>query len=377
MKKALIVSNSAGLVTLFLKNDVELLLKNGYSVDVACNTDYPDTNTKDFFYRYCNEIFHIPFPIRKLDPKLIFESYVSLSKILHDGNYNVLHCHSTIAAVIARQCAKKHKKNLKIIYTSHGFPFYEGNNGTKARVFKAVENYYSKYTDAIITICNEDYLHAKEMNCKVVKIMHGVGVNIDRFANLKIDREEYRKKLGFKNCDKVILSIGELNTNKNHRIVVEAISNLKDSNIVYAICGREVTEIGKKDELQQLADQLNVRIVFLGFRKDIPEVCYSADIGALPSYKEGLGLSGIEMLAAGLPIAGSNRQGIKDYVVDGVTGYLADPESSCSFSEAIKKCFILSKQANIKSVCKEKSREFDTDQARNVIDSVYREVGIY
>lgn len=377
MKKALIVSNSAGLITLFLKNDVELLLKNGYSVDVACNTDYPDTNTKEFFDRYCNKIFHIPFPIRKLDSKLIFEAYVSLSKILRDGNYDVLHCHSTIAAVIARQCAKKYKKTLKVVYTSHGFPFYEGNNGTKAKIFKVVENYYSKYTDAIITICNEDYLHAKEMNFKVVKIMHGVGVNIDRFSNVKINREEYRKKLGFKNCDKVILSIGELNTNKNHRIVVEAISNLKDPNIVYAICGREVTEIGKKEELQQLADRLNVRIVFLGFRKDIPEVCYSADIGALPSYKEGLGLSGIEMLAAGLPVVGSNRQGIKDYVVDGVTGFLANPENSNSFSEAIAKCFVLAKQDDVKDICKEKAKEFDVIQAKNVIDSVYREVGVY
>ena len=44
---------------------------------------------------------------------------------------------------------------------------------------------------------------------RLVEAAHGVGVNIDRFANLKIDREEYRKKLGFKNCDKVILSIGE------------------------------------------------------------------------------------------------------------------------------------------------------------------------
>ena len=377
MKKALIVSNSAGLVTRFLKNDVELLLKNGYSVDVACNTDYPDSNTKFFFNQYCNNIFNIPFPIRKLDSKLIFESYIGLSKILSDGNYDVLHCHSTIAAVIARQCAKKYKKNMKIIYTSHGFPFYEGNNGIKAKVFKAIENYYSNYTDAIITICNEDYLNAKEMNCKVVKIMHGVGVNIDKFANLKINREEYRKKLGFKKCDKVILSIGELNTNKNHRVVVEAISKLEDSNIVYAICGREVTEIGKKEELQQLADQLNVRIAFLGFRKDIPEVCYSADIGALPSYKEGLGLSGIEMLATGLPIVGSNRQGIKDYVVNGVTGYLANPESSLSFSKAIKECFNLSKRVNTKSICKEKSRAFDMDQARNIIDSVYQEIGVY
>lgn len=377
MKKALIVSNSSGLVTLFLKNDVDLLLRNGYSIDVACNTDYPDTNTDVFFDQYCDKIFYVPFPIRKLDPTLIVESYARLSKILHNGNYDVLHCHSTIAAAIARQCAKKYKKNLKVIYTSHGFPFYEGNNGTKAKLFKAVENYYSKYTDAIITICNEDYLHAKEMNCETVKIMHGVGVNVERFINLKINREDYRKKLGFKERDKVVLSIGELNTNKNHRIVVEAIGNLKDPNIVYAICGREVTELGKRAELQQLAERLNVRIVFLGFRKDIPEICYSADIGALPSYKEGLGLSGIEMLATGLPVVGSNRQGIKDYVVDGVTGYLANPENSSSFSEAIAKCFVLAKQDNVKDICKEKAKEFDVIQAKNVIDSVYREVGVY
>ncbi len=106
----------------------------------------------------------------------------------------------------------------------------------------------------------------------------------------------------------------------------------------------------KKEELQQLANELNVHIKFLGFRKDIPEICCSADIGALPSFKEGLGLSGIEMLAAGLPVTGSNRQGIKDYVIDGVTGYLANPEDSKSFSEAIQKCFELSKCENIKLI---------------------------
>ena len=212
MKKALIVSNSSGLVSLFLKNDIELLLKNGYTVDVACNSNYPDKNTNEFFQQYCNNIFNVPFPIRKLEPGLIFKSYIEISRILKNGNYNLLHCHSTIAAVIARQCARKYHKKLKIVYTSHGFPFYEGNNGKKAKLFKLIENYYSKYTDAIITICNEDYINAKKMHCNVVKMMHGVGVNINNFINQKVNKKEYRKKLGFKDTDKVILSIGELNT---------------------------------------------------------------------------------------------------------------------------------------------------------------------
>ena len=105
-----------------------------------------------------------------------------------------MHCHSTIAAVIARQCARKYHKKLKIVYTSHGFPFYEGNNGKKAKLFKLIENYYSKYTDAIITICNEDYINAKKMHCNVVKMMHGVGVNINNFINQKVNKKEYRKE---------------------------------------------------------------------------------------------------------------------------------------------------------------------------------------
>lgn len=378
MKNALIIANTSGFVSSFLKIDIEILKKNDCSIEVVCNTNYPDKNSDIFFEKYKIKVFHIDFPIRNLDiPKLIL-SYKELVQIMKKGNYHIVHCHTPIAAALGRQCAKKYKRNgLKIIYTSHGFPFYDGNNGKKAKIFFAIEKYYSKFTDAIITICKEDYENAKKMYCPNVFLMHGVGVDVNRFINCKVDRDEYRKLLGFSSTDKVVLSVGELNTNKNHKVVIEAISELCDRNIIYAICGREVTETGKKKELQQLADKLIVRVKFLGFRKDIPEVCNSADIGALPSLKEGLGLSGIEMLASGIPVAGSNRQGIKDYVIDDVTGYLADPENSASFSIAINMCFELAKDKNTINNCIKKSREFDISQARNVIDTVYRKTEVY
>ena len=103
MKRALIVSNTSGLVTLFLKNDVELLLKKNYVIDVACNTEFPDSNTEEFFDKYCDKVFHVPFPIRNLDLNLIWKSYKDLINILKHTQYDLLHCHSTIAAVLARQ----------------------------------------------------------------------------------------------------------------------------------------------------------------------------------------------------------------------------------------------------------------------------------
>lgn len=377
MKRALIVSNTSGLVTLFLKNDVELLLEKNYVIDVACNTEFSDSNTEEFFDKYCDKVFHVPFPIRNLDLNLIWKSYKDLTNILKHNQYDLLHCHSTIAAVLARQSGVKYrKKGMKVVYTSHGFPFYSGNFGKKAKLFKKIENYYSKFTDGIITVCNEDYESALKMKCRNVTMMHGVGVDVKKFMNISIDRNAYRESLGFAATDKVILSIGELNTNKNHQIVIRAISELNDPEIVYAICGREVTESGKKNELKLLADELNVRLIFLGFRKDIAQICHSVEIGALPSFKEGLGLSGIEMLASGIPVVGSNRQGIKDYIVDGVTGYLADPKDSSSFAVSIQKCLALINDNNIKNNCIRKSQHFNIEQARETIQKIYQVIGV-
>lgn len=376
-KRALIISNSAGLITSFLKNDVEILSDKGFKIVCACNMDYKHSNTDAFFKKYEIEVIDVKFPIRSLNYSKIVSAYRSVNDILSKNHFELVHCHSTIAAVIGRSCAKRYrKKGTKICYTSHGLPFYEGNNGLKAKVFKCIENYYSKYTDVIFSICEEDFINLKKMKCINVFWMKGVGVEIDKFEHCSVDISEYRENLGVNNDDLMVLSVGELNSNKNHQVVIKALSMINKPNIVYVICGRELTEVGKKAELADLAKELNVNLILLGFRTDIPEICKCADIGALPSFKEGLGLSGIEMLATGLPVVGSNRQGIKDYVVNDITGYLADPTSVASFAEAIIKCLQMKKQKDCKARCINMSKQFSMQQAREVILSGYSKVGI-
>lgn len=376
LKKALIISNSSGLVSDFLENDIKILKDKGYSIDCACNFKYPGKNTEEFFKQYEIKEHQVDFPIRDLDIKLIIDSFKKIKNILKNNDYDVIHCHSTIAAVIGRECGKKHRKKYKtkILYTSHGFPFYEGVSGKKAQLFKIIEKYYSKYTDAIITICNEDYEEAKKMKCKNVYKINGVGFDYKRISDITIDREEYRKKLGFKKDDFVVLSIGELNTNKNHQIIIKALSKINNPNILYAICGREVTEIGKKQQLEDLANSLNVRITFLGFRQDIPEVTHCAEIGAISSHKEGLGLSGVEMLSAGIPVVGSNRQGIKDYIIDGQTGYLCDPNDADSFATGIEKTIELTLNKETKINCKSISEKFSKENAYEKMLNIYNTI---
>ena len=66
---------------------------------------------------------------------------------------------------------------------------------------------------------------------------------------------------------------------------------------------------------------------------DIPEITAISDIGVIPSIREGLGLAGVQSLAAGVPVIGSSVQGIKDYIVDGKDGYLCAPFDDTAFAE--------------------------------------------
>lgn len=372
-KKVLIVANVQGFVSDFLRNDIKILQAKGYQVYVAANGEYVLDDTIKYFNTNNIYSYNICFPVRSLDLKSIYKSYKQLKRIIDKQRFEIVHCHTPIASAITRVIIKK---NIKVIYTSHGFPFYDGNQSISSKAFFIIEKYLSSFTDAIITICNEDYHNALKMNCQNVFKIPGVGIDVEKFNFLNFDREEYRKNFNISGNETVVLSIGELNTNKNHQVIIKALSKLIGYEIVYVICGKEVTEIGKKKELEDLANNLGVRVLFLGYRKDIPEICHMADIGAIPSYKEGLGLSGLEMLASGIPVVGSNRQGIRDYIIDGKTGFLCEPSSCDSFLAGIKKGIELAKKSETSKECKLIASTFTKDNNYLSMERIYNSLQV-
>lgn len=355
----LIVANTLGLVEAFLEDDINELNRLGYEIHLACNTEIVDPSHSEWLNSNQDvEIHHIGFPIRSLVPNELLNSYFSLVSTMRELAPEVVHCHTSIASALTRQATSKLDRKPIIIYTSHGFPFYEGCNKIKEKLFRLVENHYSKRTNAIITICREDYENALQMHCPKVYLTHGMGISMDRYDNTDFNQKELRRSLGISEKSKIILSIGEICNNKNHEVIIRALSFINQNDLIYVICGREVAEIGKRAELEQLANNLGVKVLFLGYRRDIENICRIASIGAIPSFKEGLGLSGIEMLAAGIPVVGSCRQGIKDYVINGVTGYLCDPKSPEDFAKGIESAFVLTTNPNTVEKCKTIAQQY-------------------
>lgn len=235
-----------------------------------------------------------------------------IKKIVENDEYEIVHCHTPIAAACTRlACKGLRKKGVKVIYTAHGFHFYKGAPKKNWLIYYPVEKICARWTDVLITINKEDYeLAKKKLHAKKVEYVPGVGIDVDKFANTMVNRIQKRQEIGVPEDAFMLLSVGELNANKNHHIVIKALAEIGDPNIHYAIAGKG----DKKDELEALAKELNVNLHLLGYRSDVAELYKVADIYILPSIREGLNVSVMEALSSGCPVVASKIRGNVDMI---------------------------------------------------------------
>lgn len=312
---------------------LKLLKEIGYKTYVAAKNDFEN---EPCIIPYCDCYFDIPFARNPLDKNNLL-AYKMLKKIINEENFDIIHCHTPVGGVLARLAARRSRKNgTKVIYTAHGFHFYNGAPLKNWLLYYPAEKLCSYFTDVLITINKEDYaLAQRKMKAKKIYYVPGVGIDLQKFSNVIVSKEEKRKELGVPENTVLLLSVGELNENKNHETIIRALAMLNDPQIFYIIAG-----IGcKKEQLENIISELNLEnnVHLIGYRKDVNELLVAADIFVFPSYREGLGLAAIEAMACGLPLITSNVHGINDYSIDGVSGYKCNPHNIFEFAKAIKK----------------------------------------
>lgn len=326
--KALMLASVASMIDQFNMENIALLQAMGYEVDVACNFSQGSTSSKERVEAFQKELskkqirsIFVPIPRKISAIKEIFSSYCQVKKLVEQEEYQLVHCHSPIGGAIARlACRKQRKKGLRVIYTAHGFHFYTGAPKKNWMIFYPIEKWLSKYTDVLITICKEDYGRARKcMNAKKIVYIPGIGVDVAKIGAMP-KYEEKRQEIGIANDDKLLLSIGELNKNKNHEVILQAMARLKREDVHLAICGKGELE----QDLKQLAKKLGIekQVHLLGFRTDAKQWLTVADIFVFPSFREGLPVSLMEAMAAGLSVVATKIRGTTDLIVPGKGGYL-------------------------------------------------------
>ena len=127
--------------------------------------------------------------------------------------------------------------------------------------------------------------------------------------------QQIRRELGIPLDAKVVLSVGEVNKNKNHKVGIEALAKLNDPDVYYVICGRGPL----MDAHKELAQRLGVsdRVILTGYRTDVADFYKMADVFLFPSFREGLPVAVMEAMASGLPVVATKIRGSSDLVQQG------------------------------------------------------------
>lgn len=330
MRKILITSTDMMMIQ-FLIPHVKHLSENGFCVEIACSVV---GDRLEDVHKALEDVSCVIHTVRlersPVSPKNLL-GYGDMKRLLKENHYDIIWTNEPVMGVVTRLAARKaRKKGTKVVYMCHGFHFYKGASLANWLIFYPVERFMSQFCDMIVTINHEDEARAKTFHCPRVEHIDGIGVDFSK-RQCTVSREEKRKELGLADSDILVLSVGELQTRKNHEVILRAIAQLQNPSIKYYLCGKGILQGHLVELTQKLGIQEQVR--FLGYRKDIPEIMSAADIFAHPSKREGLGLACLEAMASGLPLVTSNIQGIPDYVENGVTGFLCDPEDAAKFAE--------------------------------------------
>lgn len=379
MKRMLMLASVASMIDQFNMPNIELLQEMGYEVHVACNFEKGSTCTDEKIRELKNRLkkmqvpfFQIDFSRNVLKLHEDLKAYQQVLKLVRKNNYEFIHCHSPIGGVVGRLIG--HKTNTKVIYTAHGFHFFKGSPLHNWFMYYPIEKYLSRYTDVLITINKEDYKRAKKkFHAKRVEHINGVGVEVAKFFDCKIDVEEKRKELGVPDNALILLTVGELNKRKNQQIIIKALSKVKRKDVYLLICGKGEEEIN----LRRLAKELGVeeRVKFLLFRKDINEICKCSDIYIFPSIREGLGIAALEGMASGLPLIASYVNGIRDYTENGKTGFCLKPMDVDGFAKAIEKlCDSEELRKKMSKYNIEKVKKYDIHNINKVMKKIYEEI---
>ncbi len=344
----------------------------GWETAVAARNDYE--NPADCTIPFCDIYFNIPFERSPLKIGNI-RAFRELKNVIENGDYDIVHCHTPVGAMLARLAAGKVRKNgTKVIYTAHGFHFYKGAPLMNWLVYYPVEWLLAHWTDVLITINREDDAFAqKHMHAKQVVYTCGVGVDVEKFSNCAAERNVIRKEIGISEADLLLLSVGELNQNKNHQIVIRALALCENPHIHYAIAG--AGEEKKKLEELSRAWGVEKQVHLLGYRTDVAALNKAADIFCFPSRREGLGMAALEAMAAGLPIVAASNRGTADLLMHGENGFLCGSEDAEAFYKAID---LLVKDPKLREKMGQEgiktAQRFDRSTALLQIKKIYEEV---
>jgi glycosyltransferase involved in cell wall biosynthesis len=260
----------------------------------------------------------LPLPIRNH-----FDLAAALRLRRLVAGHDVVHFHTARAHALAPFCRGRGARLVvtrRMDYVPAGGPY--------------VRFLYNHAVDAVIAI-SEGVRRAlvrvgvREDRIRVVPS----GIDPEALVAAPGARAAVRAEWGLAPEDVAVVVVGALERRKGHAVLLAAARRLvfEAPRLRYVFCGAG----GEADGLMAAAAPLDGAVRFAGFRRDVAACLAAADLVALPSLAEGLGVAALEAMAAGRAVVASRVGGLAEVVAGGVTGLLVPPSDPEALAQAL------------------------------------------
>ena len=279
------------------------------------------------------EATYLPALKRPLAPRHDAAALVQLLAIMRDLRPHIVHTHMAKAGTLGRLAAAIYNRTAgagrraRVVHTYHGHVLEGYFSAAKTRLFLAIERGLARATDRIVAISPairrqllDDYRIGRADQYAVVAL------GFDLSALAAIDdrgRADAKAALHIDAGAHVVSTVGRLTEIKQHELFLEtaALVAARDPLAVFVIVGDGIL----RGALEAQACGLNLegRVHFLGWRRDLATIYGASDVFLLTSRNEGTPVALIESLAAGVPGVSTRVGGVPDVIEGGAAGLLA------------------------------------------------------
>jgi glycosyltransferase involved in cell wall biosynthesis len=319
MKSLLMVTTVPDTLSAFLIPFAHHFRAQGWRVDAMATGVSQNVECIKAF----DQVWDVEWSRNPLNPfNLVVAPYI-IQQVIQQEKYDLVHVHTPVAAFVTRYALKdlnKQKRPL-IIYTAHGFHFYNGGKLLKNAIFLALEKLAGRWTDYLVVINREDEETAKNhrlISPEYIRYMPGIGVDLQYYNPQAVSDAEVaqlRQELKLASDTPLFLSVAEFIPRKHPQDVLKAFALLARPQACLAFAGDGFL----MNQTQQLASQLGVenQVRFLGVRRDIPTLMRAATATILASDREGLPRCVMESMSMETPVIGTDIRGTRDLLKEG------------------------------------------------------------
>jgi len=324
-----------------LVDSLPLYKKQGVEVEV-----YMLNNTKGPFYEILankhNIKIHCSDKSKSVyDPKHI----LAIRKLI--PKFDIIHVHlfpCTYFVPIGSFFIKS-----KIIYTEHSTE----NRRRKWLLFKWVDKILYKKYDRIFAISNgvkaNLLKHLNKRKTEIQVISNGINVN-DYYKS----KPSLELNIAIPENSKIIIQVSNFSKQKDQNTLIKALTRLPENNyVVFVGDGVLIDESKKLVEFYKLQE----RVLFLGYRSDVPALLKASDVCVQSSHYEGFGLSCVEAMASNIPVVASKVSGLSEIVGD--YGVLFAPSNDVELADQLHR--LLEDRAyyeEVRSKCLDRANDF-------------------